>query len=296
MKPAIETRALAKRFGRHHALNGIDLSIAPGQVFGYLGPNGAGKTTTIRLLAGLSRPTAGFARVLGMDVVRERDLVQARLGYLPGNFVGYRDLTGQQYLRFLAHLRGGLDWNVVESVAKRLDLDLGRRLGVLSHGNRQKVGIIQALMHEPELVILDEPTTGLDPIIQREFLGMLRDFRDAGGTVFLSSHILSEVEAIADHVGIIRAGTLVVVESVEVLKRRALRRMDLTFAGEPPRAVLSAIAGVREVTVTGSTARLAVEGSTAELLAAAAPHGIDQIVTHEPDLEEIFLSYYERRR
>jgi ABC-2 type transport system ATP-binding protein len=296
MKPAIETRALAKRFGRHHALNGIDLSIAPGQVFGYLGPNGAGKTTTIRLLAGLSRPTAGFARVLGMDVVRERDLVQARLGYLPGNFVGYRDLTGQQYLRFLAHLRGGLDWNVVESVAKRLDLDLGRRLGVLSHGNRQKVGIIQALMHEPELVILDEPTTGLDPIIQREFLGMLRDFRDAGGTVFLSSHILSEVEAIADHVGIIRDGTLVVVESVEVLKRRALRRMDLTFAGEPPRAVLSAIAGVREVTVTGSTARLAVEGSTAELLAAAAPHGIDQIVTHEPDLEEIFLSYYERRR
>jgi ABC-2 type transport system ATP-binding protein len=295
MSLAIETRALAKRFGRRYALNGIDLSIAPGQVFGYLGPNGAGKTTTIRLLAGLSRPTAGLARVLGMDVVRERDLVQARLGYLPGNFVGYRDLSGEQYLRFLAHLRGGLDWNVAESMAKRLDLDLGRRLGVLSHGNRQKVGIIQALMHRPELVILDEPTTGLDPIIQREFVGMLRDFRDAGGTVFLSSHILSEVEAIADHVGIIRAGTLVVVESVEVLKRRALRRMDLTFAGEPPRALLSTIGGVREVTVTGATAHLTVEGSTAELLAAAAPHGIDQIVTHEPDLEEIFLSYYERR-
>jgi len=295
MHPAIETHDLTKRFGRHHALNGIDLSIAPGEVFGYLGPNGAGKTTTIRILAGLLRPSAGTALVLGRDVVRERDLMQGRLGYLPGNFVGYPDLSGEQYLRFLANLRGGVDWNVVVSMAKRLDLDLGRRLGVLSHGNRQKVGIVQALMHQPELVILDEPTTGLDPIIQREFLGLLRDVQDAGGTVFLSSHILSEVEAIADHVGIIRDGSLVVVESVGLLKQRALRRMDLTFAGDPPQALLSKIAGVRELTVSGSTAHLAVEGSAAELLAAAAPHRVEQIVTHEPDLGEIFLSYYERR-
>ena len=294
MHPAIETHDLTKWFGRHRALDGIDLHIAPGEVFGYLGPNGAGKTTTIRLLAGLLRPTAGTASVLGMDVVRERDGMQARLGYLPGTFVGYPDLTAEQYLRFLANLRGGVDWNVVTSMAKRVDLDLGRRLGVLSHGNRQKVGIVQALMHQPELVILDEPTTGLDPIIQREFIGLLRDVREAGGTVFLSSHILSEVEAVADRVGIIRDGSLVVVESVELLKRRALRRMDLTFAGEPPQG-LSAIAGVRELTFTGSTAHLAVEGSTADLLAAAAPHRVEQIVTHEPDLEEIFLSYYERQ-
>jgi ABC-2 type transport system ATP-binding protein len=180
-------------------------------------------------------------------------------------------------------------------MAKRLDLDLARRLGVLSHGNRQKVGIVQALMHRPELVILDEPTTGLDPIIQQEFLGLVRDVRDAGGTVFLSSHIMSEVEAVADHVGIIRDGSLVLVESVELLKRRALRRMDLTFAGEPPQALLSAVPGVREVTVAGSTAHLAVEGSTADLLVAAAPHRIEQVVTHEPDLEEIFLSYYDGR-
>ena len=293
MHPAIETHGLVKRFGRHCALNGIDLSIAPGQVFGYLGPNGAGKTTTIRLLAGLSRPTSGTAHVLGLDTVRERDLMQRRLGYLPGTFVGYPDLSGEQYLRFLANLRGGVDWNLVTSMAKRLDLDLGRRLGVLSHGNRQKVGILQALMHQPELVILDEPTTGLDPIIQREFLGLLRDVRDTGGTVFLSSHILSEVEAVADHVGIIREGSLVVVESVDLLKRRALRRMDLTFAGDPPLDVLSGIAGVRDLTVTGTTAHLSVEGSTADLLAAAAPHRVEQIVTHEPDLEEIFLSYYE---
>jgi ABC-2 type transport system ATP-binding protein len=294
MDVAIETHGLTKRFGRRRALDGIDLTIPPGQVFGYLGPNGAGKTTTIRLLAGLLRPTAGTATVLGLDVVRERDRMQARLGYLPGSFVGYADLNGEQYLRYLANLRGGVDWNVVTSMSKRLDLDLGRRLGVLSHGNRQKVGIVQALMHRPELVILDEPTTGLDPIIQQEFLGLVRDVRDAGGTVFLSSHIMSEVEAVADHVGIIRDGSLVLVDSVEMLKRRALRRMDLTFAGEPPQT-LSAIAGVRELTVSGSTAHLAVEGSTAELLAAAAPHGIEQIVTHEPDLEEIFLSYYDGR-
>jgi len=293
LHPAIETHGLVKRFGSHCALNGIDLSIAPGQVFGYLGPNGAGKTTTIRLLAGLSRPTAGTAHVLGLDAVRERDLMQRRLGYLPGTFVGYPDLSGEQYLRFLANLRGGVDWNLVTSMAKRLDLDLGRRLGVLSHGNRQKVGILQALMHQPELVILDEPTTGLDPIIQREFLGLLRDVRDTGGTVFLSSHILSEVEAVADHVGIIREGSLVVVESVDLLKRRAVRRMDLTFAGDPPLDVLSGIAGVRDITVTGTTTHLSVEGSTADLLAAAAPHRVEQIVTHEPDLEEIFLSYYE---
>jgi ABC-2 type transport system ATP-binding protein len=230
-----------------------------------------------------------------MDVVRDRDRMQRRLGYLPGAFVGYPDLSGEQYLRYLANLRGGVDWNVVASTAKRLDLDLGRRLGVLSHGNRQKVGIVQALMHGPELVILDEPTTGLDPIIQQEFLGLVRDVRDRGGTVFLSSHIMSEVEAVADHVGIIRDGSLVLVESVELLKGRALRRIDLTFAGEPPRAELSAVAGVRELTVTGSTAHLAVEGSTAALFTAAAPHRIEQVVTHEPDLEEIFLSYYERQ-
>jgi ABC-2 type transport system ATP-binding protein len=294
MHPVVETQGLTKRFGPHLALDGIDLSIAAGEIFGYLGPNGAGKTTTIRILAGLLQPSAGRAAVLGLDVVRQRDLMQARLGYLPGNFVGYDDLSGEQYLRYLANLRGGVEWHVVVTMAKRLDLDLGRRIGVLSHGNRQKVGIVQALMHHPELVILDEPTTGLDPIIQREVLGLVADVRDAGGTVFLSSHILSEVEAVADRVGIIRDGRLVVVESVERLKHRAVRRMDLTFVGAPPLEVLSSVAGVREVTSSGSTAHLAVEGSTAKLLAVAAPHGIEQIVTHEPDLEEIFLAYYER--
>jgi ABC-2 type transport system ATP-binding protein len=291
--PAIATHGLAKRYGRQAALNGIDLVVPRGQVFGYLGPNGAGKTTTIRLLAGLLRPSAGTAEVLGLDVVRERGAVHRRIGYLPGDFVGYPDLTGQQYLQFLARLRGGVDWQVLTDSAKRLDLDLDRRIGTLSHGNRQKVGILQAVMHRPELLILDEPTTGLDPIVQREFLALLREIRDEGRTVFLSSHVLSEVEAVADSIGILREGRLVVEESVEGLKAKAMRRIDLTFAGEPPVGPLSSAAGVREVTVDGRTARVVVVGSTADLLQVAAPHQVDQIVSHEPDLEEIFLMYFE---
>jgi ABC-2 type transport system ATP-binding protein len=292
---AIETRGLTKSYGRHLALDGIDLEVPTGQVFGYLGPNGAGKTTTIRLLAGLLRPSAGTARVLGLDVVRDRDAMQHRIGYLPGDFAAYPDLTGERYLRFLAGLRGGVDWTVVTSTAKRLDLDLTRRIGTLSHGNRQKVGILQAVMHEPELLVFDEPTAGLDPIIQREFLDLVREIREAGRTVFLSSHILSEVEAVADSVGILSQGRLVVEESVAGLKTRALSRVDLTFAAEPPVGLLTGIPGVSEVAVSGRNLSVSVAGSMAELLAVAAPYRIERLVTHEPDLEQIFLGCYERQ-
>jgi ABC-2 type transport system ATP-binding protein len=290
----IRTWNLTKSYHGRPALRGIDLAVPPNVVFGYLGPNGAGKTTTIRLLAGLMRPSAGRAEVLGIDTVRDRERAQRRIGYLPGEFVAYPDLTAEQYLRFLASLRGGVDWSGVEGIAKRLDLDLGVRVGALSHGNKQKVGIVQAFMHRPDLLILDEPTTGLDPLVQREFLGLVRDARDEGRTVFLSSHILYEVEAVADVVGILRQGELVVVESVDRLKAQARRRIDLTFAGVAPLAELERVAAVREVRPTGPTAHIVVEGSTAELLAVAAPHGIDQVVTHEPDLEEIFMAYYEQ--
>lgn len=290
---AVQTHALTKAFGRQIAVDGIDLCVESGQVFGYLGPNGAGKTTTIRVLAGLLRPTSGAASVLGYDVVRERDAMQRRLGYLPGDFVAYPDLTGEEYLHFLGRLRPGADLSLAAGLAARLDLDLGRRMSALSHGNRQKVGIVQALMHRPDLVIMDEPTTGLDPIVQREFLDLLREVRDDGRTVLLSSHILSEVEAVADTVGILRRGRLVVVESVERLKARARRRLELTFRDEVPEASLARVAEVRDLTVVGSTAWLTVEGSTAALLEVAAPHVVDRIVTHEADLEDIFLAYYQ---
>ena len=292
MAPVISTRELAKNYHGTPALRGIDLDVPDGVVFGYLGPNGAGKTTTIRLLAGLIRPSAGRAGVFGLDTVRDREQVQRRIGYLPGDFVGYPDLTASQYLRYLANLRGGVDWSYTTRLAQRLDLDLDRRIGALSHGNRQKVGLVQAFMREPDLLILDEPTAGLDPLVQREFLGLIREAREGGRTVFLSSHVLSEVEAVADVVAMLRLGRLAVVESVEKLKARAVRRIDVTFAEPPPLAQLSAVDGVREAQFSGPTAHLAVEGSLAELLAVAAPYRIENVVTHEPDLEEIFLAYY----
>ncbi len=292
--PALETRGLTKRFGRHLAIDQVDLRVEPGQIFGYLGPNGAGKTTTIRLLAGLLRPTAGTAEVMGFDVVRRRDQMQSRIGYLPGDFRAYPGESATEYLRLLAGLRGGVDWAVVESLSRRLDLDLGRRIGTMSHGNRQKVGIVQALMQRPGLVLLDEPSSGLDPLIHREFLEILREVRDAGQTVFLSSHVLSEVEAVADTVAILRQGRLVDVAAVDRLKARARRRMELTFTTTPPASELATVSGVTELEVSGRIARLAIEGSTANLLAVAAPFQIERIVTHEPDLEEIFLGYYQR--
>jgi ABC-2 type transport system ATP-binding protein len=292
MEPVIHTFGLTKRYGRTLALDGLDLEVEPGDVFGLLGPNGAGKTTTIRLLVGLLRPTRGRAEVFGLDPTRAPDAVQARVGYLPGDFKAYADLTGEQYLRYLDNLRGGTAWSAVSGLAERLELDIRRRIADLSHGNRQKIGVVQAFMGDPELLVLDEPTAGLDPLMQREFLELVREARRAGRTVVLSSHILSEVEAVADTVGILRRGQLIVEDSVDRLKARALRRIDLTFAEEPPAATLAAVPGVREVHVSGATAELVVEGSTSELIPALAPYHVDDVVSHEADLEEIFLAYY----
>ena len=289
----VRTRALTKRYGRTTAVRGLDLVVDRGSVFGYLGPNGAGKTTTIRMLVGLLRPTSGTASVLGRDVVRERDAMQRTVGYLPGAFVAYPDLTARDYLRFLGGLRGGVDRTRVEALAERLELDLDRRIGTMSHGNKQKVGIVQALAHDPELLVLDEPTSGLDPLVQREFLELLREHRDAGTTVLLSSHVLSEVEAVADQVGILREGELVVVEAVDRLKARALRRVDLTLEREVPAGTLQQVTGVRTVLGGGRRVQVSVEGSMAPLFGTAAAYGIERVVAHEPGLEEIFLGYYE---
>jgi ABC-2 type transport system ATP-binding protein len=294
MESAIRTFGLSKRYGRSAALDGVDLDVPCGVVFGYLGPNGAGKTTTIRLLTGLLRPSAGHTTVFGLDAWQARDDVHRRIGYLPGEFVAYPDMTAEEYLRYLADLRGGVSWSDALLLAKRLDLDLGRRIGTLSHGNRQKVGLVQAFMHRPELLVLDEPTTGLDPLMQREFLALVREARDEGRTVLLSSHILDEVESVADVVGILRAGRLIVVEAVEALKAKALRRIDLTFTGTVPLDELARLPGVREVRAFGATAHLTVEGSTDELFRLAAPHGIGNVVSHEAELEEIFLALYDR--
>ncbi|MEV4702837.1 ABC transporter ATP-binding protein [Actinoplanes sp. NPDC049316] len=293
MENAIQTWQLSKNYHGRPALRAMDLAVPRDAVFGYLGPNGAGKTTTIRLLAGLLRPSGGRAAIGGYDVVREREQAQRQIGYLPGDFAGYPRLTAATYLDYLGHLRGGPDEARIRTLAERLDLDLSVRIGAMSHGTRQKVGIVQAFMHSPALLVLDEPTAGLDPIIQREFLTLVREARDEGRTVFLSSHNLYEVEAVADMVGILVRGNLAVVEAVEKLKAQAVRRIDLTFTGAPPADALRRVAAARDVAVSGATAHVVVEGHTTDLLRVAAPYGVEQIVTHEPDLEDVFLSYYD---
>lgn len=292
-EPVVRTEGLTKSYGPTLGLDHLDLEVPAGAVFGYLGPNGAGKTTTIRLLMGLLRPTHGRAEVAGYDAWSQRTAAHRRTGYLPGDFSAYGDLTGEEFLSYLGNLRQGFDRSFVDLLAKRFDLDLTRRIGTLSSGNRQKVGLVQAFMHRPELLILDEPSAGLDPLMQREFLELVREARSAGQTVFLSSHVLTEVEQVADSVAIIRQGHLVVVERVAALKARAVRRLDLTFVDDPPPVeVIKAIPNVREARISGRTMHVAVEGSLAALLRTAADGGLDNVVTHEADLEEIFLSYY----
>jgi len=289
---AIRTRDLTKHYDATVGIDALDLEVASGSVFGFLGPNGAGKTTTIRLLVGLLRPTRGSAQVAGHDVWSQRRAVHRIVGYLPGDFVAYPDTTGRQYLGYLGDLRGGVARSRIDELAERLELDLHRRIGDLSSGNRQKVGLIQAFMHDPQVLVLDEPTSGLDPLMQRTFLAMTREARDAGRTVFLSSHVLSEVEQIADAVGIVRDGRLAVVEHVAALKARAVRRLDLTFVDTPPIEALRAQLGVQEVRGDGRRVHVLVEGSLEGLMRTAGAAGLENVVTHEADLEQIFLDYY----
>lgn len=293
--PAIETFGLTKHYGDTVAVEDVSLVVPRGVVFGYLGPNGAGKTTTIRMLLGLLASTEGRAEILGRDCWQDRERAHRLVGYLPGEFVAYPDLTAAQYLQYLGNLRGGVPFSHVEKLAERLDLRLHVRIGALSHGNRQKVGIVQAFMHRPEVLILDEPTSGLDPLIRQEFLNMVRETRAEGRTVFMSSHVLSEVEDCADVVGMIGGGRLMMVDRVAALRHRAVHRMSLTFATPPEMGVLVAVSGVRDVSAEDGRLRLTIEGSTAELLTVAAPYGITAITSTEPDLEELFLDLYDQR-
>lgn len=293
--PAIEASGLTKRFGRTLALNALDLEVPRGCVLGYLGPNGAGKTTTIKLATGLWRPTSGRITVLGYDATRDRDLVQARLGYLPGDFQGYPAMTGHQFLRLLGALRGGADDSFVADLAARFQIDLDRRIGTLSHGNRQKVGIIQAFMHRPELLVLDEPTIGLDPLMQQEFLTLVREARASGATVLLSSHILAEVAAVADRVAVIHEGRLVLDQPIAELRTRALRRVELTFSQPPPIEAMRRVPGIRSVNVHGAHADVRMGGSVVPLVRAVEPYGLVDLVSHEADLADVFLGLYEAK-
>lgn len=292
MVTAITTAGLTRYYGKTPGIVDLDLEVRTGEVFGFLGPNGAGKTTTIRTLMDLLRPTRGSATILGFDSHAGSVEVKRRTGYLPGDLVMWDQMTGRQFLEYLANLRGAtVD---VGKYAERLDLDLGRRIGALSSGNRQKLGIIQAFMHEPELLVLDEPSAGLDPLMQHEFYRMVDDVKAQGRTIFLSSHILPEVERVADRVGIVRKAELVAVETVEDLKAKARRKIDFIFAAPVAPAEFATVDGVEEATPfnAGTGVSVTVSGSVDAVVKAAARHEIVNVLSHEGDLESAFLAYY----
>jgi ABC-2 type transport system ATP-binding protein len=289
---AIRTEGLRKYYGSRRGLESLDLEVRAGEIYGFLGPNGAGKSTTIRLLLDLIHPSGGSASVLGMDPRHGGAGLRRRLGYLAGDFVVDGGQTSRELLTHLGHLRGGVPRQRIDALADRLDLDLRTRIRSLSKGNRQKVGIVQAFMHEPELLILDEPTAGLDPILQQTFLELAREAKAAGQTVFMSSHVLSEVQQSADRVGIIRDGRMVAVEAVETLRRHSVRRVEIHFDEPISVEPFVGLPGISSVSADRTVLRCRLAGRADALVKMAARYGVESIVVEEPDLEELFLTYY----
>jgi len=291
---ALHTKGLHKSYGKVQALRGVDLTVQRGEIFGFLGPNGAGKTTTIRCLLDCIRPDAGTVRVLGTDPQANPVEVQARTGYLPGELRLRDNLTAQQQLRFLSDMRGAqADWNHVRQLATQLDLDLGRPIKNLSKGNKQKIGVIQALMHRPELLVLDEPTAGLDPLMQQQVLGLLRQANGAGATVFFSSHIMSEVQAVADRVAIIRKGVIVEVSDTQSLIHKSLGRLTVRFLEPVDASALADLPGVTLLSAgDGTSVTLQVAGTMDALVKALGAYPVRDLETSRPSLEEVFLAYY----
>ncbi|MGD8626569.1 MAG: ABC transporter ATP-binding protein [Anaerolineae bacterium] len=294
-QPALRAQALTKSYGKVRALRGVDLVVERGEIFGFLGPNGAGKTTTIRCLLDLIRPDGGQVRVLGLDPQAQPVAVRARVGYLPGELSLESNLKVEGQLRYCNDLRGNqADWGFVRELARRLDLDLSLPIKNLSKGNKQKVGVVQALMARPDLLLLDEPTAGLDPLIQQEVYRLLREAQSAGATVFFSSHIIGEVEALAERVAIIRQGIIVEEAEPQNLKRMALRRLHVRFKAPVDPAPLDRVEGVDLLSQSnGLHATLQVSGEVDGLIKALARFPVSDFEIERPSLEEIFLTYYQ---
>jgi ABC-2 type transport system ATP-binding protein len=293
--PVIATAGLSKDYGSGRGLFGLDLEVQVGEVFGFLGPNGAGKSTTMRLLLDLIKPTSGSACVLGLDTAAESLEIRRRVGFLPGDLALYPKLTGRVVLDYLAELRGGVDRRLRDSLVERFGADLDRPVRELSTGNRRKLGLIQAFMHDPEVLILDEPIAGLDPLVQQSFHALLAEVSARGRTVFLSSHTLSEVERVTDRLAILREGRLVVVDSLENLRSVAVQRLEIEFGEVVDAREFGGLPGVTEVSADGRTLTVSFEGSADPVVKAAARHEVRAIHPRQDDLEEIFLRYYRER-
>jgi ABC-type multidrug transport system ATPase subunit len=289
---AIATRGLTKDYGAGRGIFDLELDVAEGEAFGYLGPNGAGKTTTIKLLMGLSHATRGSATILGLDADRDAVAVKRKVGYVPGELPQLGGWRGSEIVAYIAGLRGDVDDREVEAVAKRLDLDLGRKYREYSHGNKQKLALLLAFAHRPALLILDEPTSGLDPLHQQEFYGLVREARARGATIFISSHVLSEVEQVCDRVGIVREGHLATVGQLDQLVGMRAHRVEIEFADRPPVDRLRGIPGFEQLAVEDHRVSGMFRGDFEPLLAVLASSRVTKFESREPSLEEIFLSFY----
>ena len=288
---AIQTESLTKRYGETAALDRLDLTVEQGEVYGYLGPNGAGKTTTIRLLLGLHRPTAGRAELFGVDAWAQPVRAHTRVAYVAGEPFLWPSLTSAETLEFLARLRGGTDVAYRDQLVERFQLDTRKKIRALSKGNRQKVQLIAALATRADLLLLDEPTSGLDPLMEMAFRECAREAKERGQTIFLSSHTLSEVEAVCDRVGILRNGRLVDQGTLEQLRHLSVQTVEVTFAGRAPE--LPQLPGVHVVSAGANALRFEVTGSVGPLIAAIAGHPVATLTSREPSLEEIFLHHYD---
>ncbi len=290
--PALTLHNLTKSYGQVAALRGVDLEVGRGEIFGFLGPNGAGKTTTIRCLLDLIRPDGGEMRVLGLDPRADALAVRARVGYLPGELSIEPNLTAERALRYFADLRGGVDWAFVRELAGRLQLDLRAAVKNMSKGNKQKVGVVGALMARPELLLLDEPTSGLDPLMQQEVYRLLREAQAGGATVFFSSHIISEVEAIAERVAIIRDGRIAETLAPHDLLRRSVRRVRVRLRQPLPEGALVGVLNTTDIQRDGTNLLVQVEGEMDALIKALAGYAVIDLETERPTLEEVFLTHY----
>lgn len=292
--PLIELTNLSKRYAGAHklALDNVSLKIAAGEVYGFLGPNGAGKSTTIRTLMNFIQPTSGSARILGMDIVKDSVVIKRSVGYLSSDMAMYPKLTGAQFLRYLGEVQGLRDAAYQKELLRRLNADSGKRLGDLSRGNRQKFALVQAFMHQPDVLILDEPSSGLDPLMQEEFYKLLREASDRGAAIFMSSHIMGEVQKVCDRVGIIREGTLLTERDIKAMEKEAAHTLDITFAEMPPVKELARLSGVEVTAHSDTNVTIHLHGELSPLLAALSKHKVTRLDVRQLDLEELFMQYY----
>ena len=295
MGAVVETSGLTKTYGKDRGIKNVDLTVNEGEVFGFLGPNGAGKTTTVRTLLGFMKPTDGRAEVLGMDIEKDSVAIRSLVGNLPGEFTLEDRMTGDQLLKFFARLRGVKNLDYAYEIAGRIDADLKRPMRRLSRGNKQKIGLVQAMFHKPPLLILDEPTGGLDPLVQEEFLKIIGEVKEEGRTVFFSSHTLNEVERVCDRVGIIREGELTAVETTDNLINKSFRHVNLIFAdslGAEEAERFQNLEGVDGFSRDGAELTFDLHGNLDDMIKLAAHHELVDMMYERPSLEEIFLAYY----